>query len=370
MRLLLFLPILFLGSFLSAQTTSASDILSKAPRDTIDQYDLSSKSFEQRGIRVPYSSKQLLDFDPKEFSGVIIEEVSLIYTDYPRQNARLQDYLNKMRILELARFFPKILDLPIDKWRLVNQTKCHSKADAKKLFHGFMLTLSPILEGTDFTDEKKLAELTRGDTTIYNVLNRNKDWKKMLVVTDLTGSMSPFTAQLLVWFKLNEKVNQVEHFVFFNDGDTKNDFDKKIGETGGIYAGKAQNFEEIAALATRTTTNGYGGDDPENNVEALLYGLKACPECEDIIMIADNEATPRDIALITQVNKPVKIILCGAEKSLNTVYLDLAFQTGGSIHTIEEDIDNLIKVNEGEELKIGREVFTIRNGKFELLRRI
>lgn len=371
MRFLLFFSMLIGVVNLIAQSASVNQILSNAPRDTIDRYDLSSKRFEQRGIQVPYSSKQLLHFDPAEFHGVTIESVNLIYSAYPRQNTNLQRYLNKMRILELAQYFPEILELPPDNWKFINQTDCHSTAEAKKLFHGFILTLEPILEaGTDFTDDTKLADLTAGDTTIYSVMERNKGWEKMLVVTDLTGSMSPYTAQLLVWFKLNEKVNQVEHFVFFNDGDNADDLQKEIGNTGGIYDGKASNFEEIAALATRTTTNGYGGDDPENNVEALIHGLKACPDCQDIVMIADNEASPRDVELITQVNKPVKIILCGAERSINPVYLDLAYQTGGSLHTIEEDIDNLVRINEGEELTIGQEVFTIRKGKFELLRRI
>lgn len=370
MKLLLSFPLIFLTACLLGQSTQVNEILRNAPRDTIERYKMTDREFDQKAIQVPYSSKQLLNFKPAEFEGVKIEEVALVYTDYPRGNARLQTYLNKMRILELARYFPEILDLPLESWRIVNQTDCPSKAAAKKLFHGFVLRLSPKLEGTDFTNEEKLAELTEGDTTIYNVLDRNKDWEKMLVVTDLTGSMSPYTAQLLVWFKLNEKVNEVEHFVFFNDGDDKSDLDKKIGETGGIYDGKAENFDEIAALATRTTTNGYGGDDPENNVEALLYGLKACQECKDVVMIADNIAAPRDVGLISKVDKPVKIILCGTEDGINTTYLDLAYQTGGSVHTIEEDIEDLIKVNEGEELRIGREVFTIRDGKFELLRRI
>jgi hypothetical protein len=37
------------------------------------------------------------------------------------------------------------------------------------------------------------------DTTVSAVLNRNKDWNKMLINCDLTGSMSPYSTQLLVW---------------------------------------------------------------------------------------------------------------------------------------------------------------------------
>lgn len=369
MRLLLSFVILFLTSQAYTQSGQVDVILKNAIKDTVDFYNPKAKHFGQRIIQVPYSSKQLLHFNPTEFDGVRFDAVTLVYSDYPQNNKHLQAYLNKMRILELASYFPEILQLPTENWTIINQTACKTKAEAQKLFHGFILTLSPTLEGTDFTNEVALGYLAEGDETVSSILDRNKEWKKMLVVTDLTGSMAPYTAQLLIWFKLNEKVNQVEHFVFFNDGDNKEDLDKHIGETGGIYSGKAKDFDEVAELATRTTTNGYGGDDPENNVEALLFGLNACPDCQDIVMIADNEASPRDVELITQVGKPVKIILCGVKNGINPTYLDLAYQSGGSIHTIEEDIHDLIKVNEGEELKIGKEVFTIRNGKFELVRK-
>ncbi|MEM7372873.1 MAG: hypothetical protein AAF587_29900 [Bacteroidota bacterium] len=40
------------------------------------------------------------------------------------------------------------------------------------------------------------------DSTVFHVFQRNPDWNNMLVVCDFTGSMSPYTAQLLVWHKL------------------------------------------------------------------------------------------------------------------------------------------------------------------------
>ena len=206
--------------------------------------------------------------------------------------------------------------------------------------------------------------MTEGDSTILKVLNRNPDWSKMLVVTDLTASMTPYTAQLLLWFKLNEQKKVIDYFVFFNDGNRKKTQNKVIGETGGIYGGQANSFESTAVLAQQAINNGYGGDLPENDLEALIEGINACDSCSEVILIADNQAPPRDMALLTQIEKPVRVTLCGTAYGINTAYLNLAYQTGGSVHTIEEDIEDLIEINEGGTIKIGEELFVIRNGKF------
>ena len=204
------------------------------------------------------------------------------------------------------------------------------------------------------------------DSTIFKVLNRNPNWNKMLVVCDFTGSMSPYTAQLLVWHKLNIETNKqrIEYFTFFNDGDHKPDRQKRIGKTGGIYQSQAKNFKDIKDLAEKTMRAGYGGDTPENNIEALLEAIKKCENCEDIIMIADNFATPRDLSLLQNVDKPVRVILCGTYGGINTAYLDIVRQTKGSLHTIEDDILNLMDLNEGEEITIGNRLYQIKRGKF------
>ena len=109
---------------------------------------------------------------------------------------------------------------------------------------------------------------------------------------------------------------------------------------------------------------GLGGDINENNYEAVLKGIRACPDCEEIIMIADNYAIPRDLELLTGIKKPIRIILCGASNGINVDYLNLAKRNGGSIHTVEQDLTNLVKLNDGQTITIGKEKFVIRNGKF------
>ena len=186
----------------------------------------------------------------------------------------------------------------------------------------------------------------------------------MLVVGDFTGSMSPYIAQVLIWHSLNIQKKAVMNFVFFNDGDMTLDSKKVIGKTGGIYDCTADNLDTVLNTAIKTITNGFGGDSPENDVEAILYGIEKFPKCEEIILIADNWANMRDYSLISKIKKPVRVILCGAQTAVNIQYLDLALQTKGSIHTIEEDIEDLVKITEGKTIKIGKKSFRMSKGKF------
>ena len=51
----------------------------------------------------------------------------------------------------------------------------------------------------------------------------------------------------------------------------------------------------------------------------------------------------------------------------NTVYLYIARATGGSVHTMDQDLTDLAKLNEGEIVTIGTKKYVITNGKFVLL---
>ncbi len=102
-------------------------------------------------------------------------------------------------------------------------------------------------------------------------------------------------------------------------------------------------------------------------IVAIIHGIEKYPQCTDVILIADNKSKVRDIELYDKVTKPVKVVLCGAEIGANVQYLNLARTTGGSVHTIEEDIENLIELNEGEEFSVGNSLFKIVDGKIVLI---
>ncbi len=123
--------------------------------------------------------------------------------------------------------------------------------------------------------------------------------------------------------------------------------------------------------AYRCRNAGDGGDVEENNIEAILFAVKKNPKLKEVYMIADNNANMRDYDLMDRVKVPVHIILCGVKEKIpiNTEYLDLARHTNGSIHTVEEDIDNLIKVAEGKTIEISGFEYKIVNGKFVQVKR-
>jgi len=203
------------------------------------------------------------------------------------------------------------------------------------------------------------------NNSVYRVLTRNPKWRKNIIVTDLTSSMYPYAKQINTWLKLFlMKDTAQQYFVFFNDGDKKRDADKKIGATGGIYICRAKTCEDLVNTMKLTIKKGEGGDSPENVVEAILTGLKKIRKPDNVILIADNWAKVRDLNLITRVKVPVRVILCGVFEGMeiNTDYLNIAYKTKGSIHTIEQDISDLINQTSGKKFNINGFNYMIKNG--------
>ena len=219
--------------------------------------------------------------------------------------------------------------------------------------------------------KRSLTDIPLKDSTILKVIDRHKEWNDMAIVGDLTGSMTPYTVQILLWYKLSVLANEsrTKNFTFFNDGDNTAGR-KKIGEVGGIYTEIAEDYEDIEELALKCMRAGNGGDTPENNIEALLSAIKDCPECGEFVMVADNYASPRDMKLASQVTKPVRIIVCGGGDAINPNYLELARMTGGSVHTLNEDLTDLTKKAEGSRFMFQGVEYEIRAGAIKPLTRM
>ncbi|MBK8611606.1 MAG: hypothetical protein IPL84_17120 [Chitinophagaceae bacterium] len=229
----------------------------------------------------------------------------------------------------------------------------------------FKLDAVPIPKAKEVTTSVKVPAVYKvPDSTIIKIFTRTK-WKKPTVVGDVTGSMYPYIAQLLLWVKINAIDSLSRKYVFFNDGDNLPENKKKLGATGGIYYKTCNSFEEVQKLVKFTMAKGGGGDCPENDIEALLKGEKAFPENDYQVLIADNWAPIKDKAIWQYLKKPVRVVLCGATSyNVNIDYLNLARQTGGSVHLIESDLYNLNTLREGEILKIGKNSFMVKNGLF------
>lgn len=368
--------------------------------DTVDLIHIAT-------VRFNFASNQLVDSNElKKLKNREIKYIEYTYTAFKKDEKFKQDELNVERLNEIYNVLPGLFEQREDvTWKVIRQTGAATEEEAKNLFHGLVIyyrdapTAESMKKEVDYIKEsltfiKRTGETKSAivlevdgsfpvhhdtytsaseefnfsdvctDTVVSTVLKRNKHWNEMLICCDLTGSMSPYSAQLFIWHKLNMDKNKVQHFVFFNDGDMTPDSKKITGKTGGIYFSNANNFAELEKTAFNCMLHGGGGDAPENDIEALILALAKYPESKDIILIADNWANMRDYSLLTKVNRPIKIILCGTQLGINEQYLDLARQTKGSVHTIEQDLTNLMDLKEGQEIKIGKHTFIISKGQF------
>lgn len=358
----------------------------------------------------------------QEIKSALIEKVEYVNTSYSRGKKFDQFALDKRRLEKLEKSAPWLLQRKMVNWVTIAQTGAFQCTDAKRMFHGFRITYRPqydekmAKEEADYIDEvltrgslapspelhgdRDLSSPTEGiittcviktsssfgeaeivdtlvfkggastlsyakpDSTIFNVLERNKDWKDNIIVHDVTGSMSPYTIQVLLWHQLNFESNRNLGYVFFNDGNNMLDQDKIAGKVGGVYFAEGNSLDQVKKVAKNAMFSGYGGDLPENNIEATLRGIEQFPKAKNVVMIADNWATPRDLEFADKLALPIKIILCGTHWGINTAYLDLAKKTGGSVHTIEKDIVDLAKLHEGESFELNHITYKILKGKF------
>ena len=212
--------------------------------------------------------------------------------------------------------------------------------------------------------EASMRNVGTTDLVVDKVLSRN-NWSQKLIVCDVTGSMNPYVQQLLTWYQLNILKEKNLQFVFFNDGDNKSTSEKKIGMTGGIYYQNKPTIEELVNKVSFVQGKGGGGDGPENNMEALIKGVSLANLYKELVMVADNHAPVKDLELLTSFSKPVHIILCGASGGfIHPDYLQIAWKTKGSIHTIEEDIVKIASMLEGETIQIMGRKFKIMGGEF------
>ncbi len=216
------------------------------------------------------------------------------------------------------------------------------------------------------TDYASLKPMPNASSSVSTVLTKLAASKSVLVC-DVTGSMAMYNAQLIEYVEsiiTNKAVNNCKQVVFFNDGDNKKDRHKKSGDTGGIYLAPTDNVDKLTTEMLLAMKNGNGGDLPENNIEAALYAETLCSDCEMIIMLADNFATPRDLELANNLKKPLYIILCTSTPIINENYLDLVRTTKGILSFQNKEYKNLHTFEDGATVQIGSLVYELHKGKF------
>ena len=201
----------------------------------------------------------------------------------------------------------------------------------------------------------------------YNFLISRRWSKKMAVVTDVTGSMGPYSTQVMLWLKNRPEILLQGRFVFFNDGDAKPDMLKKIGSTGGIHFAASTHYDSVYMAMDRTMRAGTGGDIPENNIEAVLETLRHWPDTDTVLLIADNEASVKDISLLKNVKKPISVMLCGATDKIHKDYIEITKTTGGRLFVLSTELADMKKWQVGTEVLIRGKKYEFRNG--ELVRK-
>lgn len=201
------------------------------------------------------------------------------------------------------------------------------------------------------------------NTGLISMLSTSDINDSTVIVTDLTGSMYPYYSQLIVWHALKLNNRKKINFVFFNDGDQKADGNKFPGRVGGIYSIRSNNTYQVYKTMLKCISGGNGGDCPENNFEAVLNGLEQFENSANVILISDNFAPPRDQVLLDQINVPIEFVMCGAQNGINPIYMNLAFENGGSIKTMEESIADLNILPENEVFSFGKKRFIKKKGE-------
>jgi hypothetical protein len=377
MKYILFF-ILFFINYLCSSAQVEDSIFNAMKREEIGVYLVEKGHLDKVYLKMSFASEEVPDKSViASLQRRKILQIDIIYTDYPKN--RNFDKLNTNRVRKMLALIPDLGKRTDVSWRLIKQTASQNYQQAVKLFHGVAVTfVEEQVPATQTVINREIEKVksyvfdgTFKDSVVYKVMERNKkNWKNVLVVGDWTGSIYPYSSQIVNWHKLHLKDGVIKHFVFFNDGDDKNDKDKRIGKTGGVYFTKTNEIMHVIEVMTQALQNGNGGDVPENDVEAILAGIEKYKDIESVVLIADNNSAVRDIRLTPQITKPVHVILCGVEGGrVSPQYVNLAKFTNGSIHTIEEDINHLAKMQANDILKIGSRIFRLKpNGFFMLVK--
>lgn len=294
---------------------------------------------------------------------VVVTQIDVVYTKYPRNKEfwRTNYYsLLAKRVKELFALDSTLNSADFE-WNIKYQTSSTTEEETKKMFHGICIHYFEIsdFENTEInknspeTDLKDIPEYSLkvknyirsqggiGDSMVYSTFENHPEWKNSLVVMDWTGSMYRYGAQAILWHSMNYRNSGIKNFVFFNDGDNTPDDKKIIGETKGVYFAQARHMERLIQTFYLVGRKGKGGDDPENDIEALLRGMNRFENFDELILIADNNSCIRDFRLIANLGVKVNVIVCGTRHGINPQYINLAYLTGGSIHSIEEEVNHL-----------------------------
>lgn len=343
-------------------------------------------------LRTNYADAGILNADNWDSTRAerVVQRVDLVYTHYPKDTTLWRTPFTQLmngriaNLLELDEQFRN----PAIQWNLVAQTTPLTEEQAIGMFHGFIVYYTVKLDrvdnpSPDAIQDRNWEEVKRiiggeaiQDSTVITVFERHPEWKNILAVVDWTGSMYPYGAQLVTWYRNNAERDALKQLVFFNDGD---DFAinepfryKPLGRTGGFYSANPRDLEDILFALETAMMNGDGQEPPENDMEAVLYARRKYPHFGELVLIADNNSSVRDIELLSRLDVPIRVVLCGTYTSkgggalIQKDYLLMAWKTGGSVHTVTDDLvfDSKEQALENNRITIQGQRFVFTDGQF------
>lgn len=297
-------------------------------------------------LLVPKGELYFVSFEHDKDRDTLNYPVNADFTDYRLTYTYLGSKEIKRRILERAKV-AAMLD-SLDKVRRRTDSLYYISLTEEHFFEQLNWNdTAVVLERIKARVEKEKKYLSQNPLyyvekgmEVAAVLHRNRDrWKNACIVTDVTGSMYGHLDDVVLWHEQEYSKGRKLQYLFFNDGD--NHPDGPIGRNGGFYYSEGLTLRSVLATANTAMRAGYGGGSPENDIEALLFATKYLKPGSEMVLIADNNSDMYDISLLSQLRVPVHVILCGASYGPNEQYLLLAYRTGGSVHSIKEDLFDL-----------------------------
>jgi hypothetical protein len=104
----------------------------------------------------------------------------------------------------------------------------------------------------------------------------------------------------------------------------------------------------------------------DNCVQALIRMQDSGDSNAELILVSNYFSKVYGLELVTNIKKPVRIVL-GSVNILHGIhpdYLWLAYKTGGSIHTIEDDVWNISSTPQGGIITIGGHSYKLLHNRF------
>lgn len=181
------------------------------------------------------------------------------------------------------------------------------------------------------------------DSTSYQVLTRNANrWAHSVLVCDFTSSMYPYSTQLFAWLRQHTKHSAVQGMVFFTDCDSLGNETEEGGLKGKMFVTRERDTGRVLPLMLEAARNTHNNkEEAENAVEALIEAQLRFPEAKQLVLIADNSSDVKDLHRLSEVKKPVRVVICGtaldSKRPFQAAFYEIARQTNGSLHTIEDD---------------------------------